>query len=224
MDTMRFPPAPGLLLLLALTAAAQTPTQSSSSKHTTSKPIKPDLDPGSITNRVYQNKMLGLTFKIPDAWVLRTDDLNARNEEQEEKEPTKATPPPASSAGSRVLLAAFSRPPEAKGEDINASILIAVEPQSAYPGLQDALQYLDPITEVAKAQGFTQDEDPYEIAVGNKTLVRADFHKDIASRVMRQSTLAMLAHSYAVSITVIAGTEDDVEELIDNLSFTAPAK
>ena len=60
--------------------------------------------------------------------------------------------------------------------------------------------------------------------VGTKTLVRADFHKDVGTRVMRQSTLAMLAHGYAVSITVIAGTEDEVEELIDGLSFSTPGR
>ena len=36
---------------------------------------------------------------------------------------------------------------------------------------------------------------------------------------MRQSTLAMLSHGYAVSITVIAGTEDEVEDLIDGLDL-----
>jgi len=35
------------------------------------------------------------------------------------------------------------------------------------------------------------------------------FHKDVGSRVMWQSTLAMLAHGYAVSITLIGGTEDE---------------
>ena len=38
---------------------------------------------------------------------------------------------------------------------------------------------------------------------------------------MHQSTLAMLSHGYAVSITVIGGTEDEVEELIDGLIFSA---
>jgi hypothetical protein len=77
---------------------------------------------------------------------------------------------------------------------------------------------------VAKAQGFTIDEEPYEIAVGTKTLVRGDFHKDVGSRVMRQSTLAMLSHGYAVSITIIAGTDDDVEELIDGLTLSSSGK
>jgi hypothetical protein len=41
---------------------------------------------------------------------------------------------------------------------------------------------------------------------------------------MRQSTLAMLAHGYAISITVIAGTDDEVEDLIDGLAFTPSGK
>ena len=119
-----------------------------------------------------------------------------------------------------MLLAAFSRPPEARGEDVNSSILIAAESAEAYPGLKDAAQYFGPLTEVAKAQGFSVDEEPYEYAVGAKKLVRGDFHKDVGTRVMRQSTLALLSHGYAVSITIIGGTEDEVEELIDGISFT----
>jgi hypothetical protein len=117
------------------------------------------------------------------------------------------------------LLAAFSRPPEARGEDINSSILIAAEPVSTYPGLKEAAQYFGPLTEVAKAQGFAVDEEPYEFALGTRKLVRADFHKDVGTRVMRQSTLVLLSHGDAVSITVIGGTEDEVEELIDGVSF-----
>lgn len=121
----------------------------------------------------------------------------------------------------RVLLAAFSRPPEARGEDVNASIVIAAEPVGSYPGLTEALQYVGPLTEVAKAQGFEADEDPYEVAVGAKTLVQVDFHKNVGSRVMRQSTLIFLARGYAVSITVIGGTEDEVGDLVDGLSFAS---
>jgi hypothetical protein len=229
----------------AVTMQAQKQPQSSSSsssKHVKhpAAPVDTTLDPGTITNNLYRNKTLALTYKIPEAWVLRTDELNAREEDNDQKEtapkdapqkekdgresPPARTPPPASSAGAKVLLAAFSRPPEAKGEEINSSVIIAAESQSAYPGLKEAVQYLDPITEVAKAQAFIEDEEPYEIAVGTKNLVRADFHKDVGSRVMRQSTLAFLSHGYAISITVIAGTEDDVEELIDALTFISPAK
>jgi hypothetical protein len=136
----------------------------------------------------------------------------------------KASPPRASRSAAdepeaRVLLAAFSRPPEARGEDVNGSIVIAAESVATYPGLTEAAQYFGPLTEVARAQGFTVDEEPYAFALGNKNVVRGDFHKDVGTRVMRQSTLAFLWHGYALSITMIGGTEDQVEELIDGISF-----
>jgi hypothetical protein len=217
-----------LPILLAASAAVftQAPAQSSSSstQHTT-KPAKANLtlDPGAVSNDVYRNKTLGLVCKIPDAWVLRTDEMNAHDNDEDTPAPdsTPGSPPPASSTGSKVLLAAFSRPPAARGEEINSSIIIAAEPVAAYPGLKEAAEYFYPIEEVAKAQGLSLDEDPYAIAIGTRTLVRGDFHKDVGTRVLHQSTLALLSHGYAVSITLIAGTADDVEELIDGLSFTS---
>ena len=209
---------------------AQTRPQNPSSTKPPKKPADSALDAGTVTNGVYRNQTLALSCKIPPGWVLRTDEMNAREEKKEEKQEnekdssTAAQPSAASSAGAKVLLAAFSRPPEARAEDVNSSILIAAESASAYPGLKDAAQYFFPLTEVAKAQGFTPDEDPYDIAVGAKTLVRGDFHKDVGTRVMRQSTLAMLSHGYAISITVIGGTEDEVEDLIDGLNFTPSKK
>jgi hypothetical protein len=221
----------------------QAPAQSSSSstKHTKASATAGNsaIDAGAVTNGVYRNRMLGLTCKIPAGWVLRTEEMNTQDSSPEANtDPTDAAsekdrsahpvaksatgvgqPPRSGSTGGRVLLAAFSRPPEARGEDVNSSILIAAESAAAYPGLKEAAQYFGPITEVAKAQGFAVDEEPYQYAVGTKTLVRADFHKDVGSRVMRQSTLALLARGYAVSITVIGGTEDEVEELLDAVSF-----
>jgi hypothetical protein len=226
-----------LIMCLALYAQTQTQSPASSPAKPIAKPAASNtvLDPGNITNGVYRNQTLALSCKIPPGWVLRTDELNAheekraeedkKNEEEKKEEKREERPAPAaSSAGAKVLLAAFSRPPEARAEDVNASILIAAEPTAAYPGLKDAAQYFFPLTEVAKAQGFTPDEDPYDIALGPKTLVRADFHKNVGTRVMRQSTLVMLAHGYAISITVIGGTEDEVEDLIDALTFTPSGK
>ena len=206
-------------------AQASSPSNSSSSK--SAKPVKKpagnetSLEPGAISNGVYRNKSLALTCKIPQGWVLRTDEMNTREEDSDEAD-AKESPQGVQGSTedrSRVLFAAFSRPPDARGQEINASILIAVEPAAAYPGLTDAAQYFGPLTEVAKAQGFDEDEEPYEFAIGIKKLVRADFHKDVGTRVMRQSTLAFLAHGYAVSITVIGGTEDEVEELVEGVSF-----
>ena len=218
----------------AVSSLAQGPGPSSSSptKHVDRSTAANGIEDGAVTNGVYRNKSLALSFKIPPAWVLRTEELNAPNEESSapaKSEERRNAPGSTAESGcphtcSRVLLAAFARPPEAKGEDVNSSLLIAAESAASYPGLKDAAQYFGPLTEVAKLQGFTMDEEPYEIAVGAKTLVRGDYHKDVGSRVMRQSSLVMLAHGYAVSITVIGGTEDEVEELIDGLTFGATGK
>jgi hypothetical protein len=227
-------------LLLSLTAPAQTGSASTSPAPQVKTPASStnsSLDNGTVTNGVYRNKTLVFSCKIPEGWVLRTDEMNARDEKEgtekegREKEGSEkvtqdnAVPQPAaSSAGAKVLLAAFSRPPDARAEDVNASILIAAESVASYPGLKEAAQYFGPLIEVAKAQGFTLDENPYDIAIGSKTLVRGDFRKNVGTRVMRQSTLAMLSHGYAISITVIGGTDDEVEDLVDGLTFTAPGK
>jgi hypothetical protein len=213
-----------LFLLSAGAPTAQSPSQSSSSSSSSSaKRVKkpaPDspFDVGTINQGVYRNAALGFSCKVPPGWVLRTDDMNARDDEEKPETP-KTSSGPAQSG--HVLLAAFSRPPEARAEDVNASILIAAESVSAYPGLTQAAQYLAPVTEVAKAQGLQVVEEPYEFPVGAKTLARTDFQKDVGTRVLRQSTLVMLARGYAVSFTFIAGTDDEIDELVDGLSFVA---
>jgi len=180
----------------------------------------PEIDAGTVVKGVYRNRALALTCKIPAGWVLRTEEMNARDEKGEAEDTAPDHPQQDKRAG-KVLLAAYSRPPDAKGEEVNASIMIAAESVENYPGMKEAAQYFYPLTEVAKAQGFEPDEDPYAIAQGSKTLVRGDFHKDVGSRVMHQSTLVFLAHGYAVSITVIGGTDDEVEDLVDGVSFSA---
>jgi hypothetical protein len=241
-----------LTILAAIASPRRLPAQSSATSSSSSKHSKKSdsitssgLDAGTLANGLYRNKALGFTCKIPAGWVLRTDEMEAQEKEAAPAQigndaqgtNSGSAPPERSRPGldrtaeggchhmcSKVLLAAFSRPPEANGEDVNSSILIVAESAAAYPGLTAASQYFGPLTEVAKAQGFTIDEEPYEMDIGTATLVRGDFHKDVGTRRMLQSTLAFLAHGYAVSITLIGGTGDDVEELIDGLSFSASGK
>ncbi|MGA7218640.1 MAG: hypothetical protein WBX38_10015 [Candidatus Sulfotelmatobacter sp.] len=223
----------GLLLGFASFAPAQSSSSSKSAKQT----LKPStaanspLDSGSVNNGIYRNAAFGFTCKIPAGWVLRTEEMNARDDSESASKDSRAALDRAAGGAcpykggcGRVLLAAFSRPPEAHGEDINSSILIAAESASAYPGLKDPAQYFGPLTEVAKAQGFASDQDTYEFPIGTKTLVRGDFEKDVATRRMLQSTLVTLARGYAVSFTFIGGTEDEVEDLVQGLSFGAAAK
>jgi hypothetical protein len=208
------------LVMAGLTLRAQTPAPSSSqSKRLTKSASGPDsqLDAGTVSAGVYRNGGFGFTCKIPPGWVLRTADMNARDDEGAKAD--GGQPATDSGRAGRVLLAAFSRPPEARAEDVNASILIAAESAASIPGLKEAVQYFVLVNEAAKAQGLEMDDEPYDFVVGTKTVVRGDFQKDVGTRVMRQSTLVLLTRGYVVSFTFIGGTEDEVEELVKGLSF-----
>ena len=211
---------------VAVASAQSSLPSSSSSSSQSSKQVRRSassavspLDSGTVSNNVYRNPAFGFTCKIPAAWVLRTEEMNAGDEEGAGADSRKTA---TDGKDGRVLLATFSRPPDARAEDVNSSILIAAESAAAYPGLTDAAQYFGPVTEIAKAQGFAVVEEPYEFLIGTKTVVRGDFQKNVGSRVMRQSTLVVLARGYAISFTFIGGTEDEVEELVEGLSFVTP--
>lgn len=225
-----------VVLLTGSALRAQAPgsqsSQSSSSSSSSNHIRKPTTTKVPLDAGTYRNRELGFSCKIPPGWVLRTEEMNAGDENDPgdageadpQKDPpahAKAVEASAHKADGRVLLAAFSRPPQAAGGDVNSSILIAAESVAAYPGLKDAVQYFGPVTEVAKGQGFAVVNEPYEFPVGAKTVVREDFQKNVGSRLMRQSTLVVLERGYAVSFTFIAGTEEDVEDLMNGLSFAA---
>jgi hypothetical protein len=226
-------------MISAATLHAQTPSSSSSTP--VRKPASRTaiaLDAGTVSAGVYRNSSLGFSCKIPPGWVLRTDDMREQVEaaqreaaEPDEQKNAAAAKKSDIKAGAkvpgeagRVLLAAFSRPPEARAADVNSSILIAAESAAAYPGLKQAAQYFEPVAEIARAQGFLVVHEPYEFPMGSKTLVREDFQRDVGTRVMRQSTLALLAQGRVVSFTFIGGTEEEVEELIQGLTFAASGK
>jgi hypothetical protein len=226
------------MVLLAPAGQAQqaaqkqsTPSSNSSSARHARKPAPVEasrMDTGAVTNGLYRNAGFGFACRIPAGWVLRTEEMNTREDQSAAPAKDSATKPENSPVApadrGRVLLAAFSRPPEAKAEEVNSSILIVAETAEAYPGLKDAAQYFGPLTEVAKAQGFEVINEPYEFVQGTKTMVRGDFQRDVGTRMMWQSTLVILARGYVISLTFIGGTEDEVEELIEGLSFGAEAK
>jgi hypothetical protein len=208
-----------VILLAAVVLQRQSAAQSSSSSSSSNRdrrtvPAEHSvLDAGTVNAGAYRNAAFGFTCKIPAGWVLRTEEMNAREEDGAKADSGKA---------GRVLLAAFSRPPEARAEDVNGSIVIAAESAAAIPGLNEAAQYFVLVNEAAKAQGLEMDDEPYDFVVGTKTVVRGDFQKDVGTRVMRQSTLVVLARGYVVSFTFVGGTEDEVEEFVQGLSFVAP--
>jgi hypothetical protein len=171
--------------------------------HQTSTP-----DAGSVTEGVYHNAFFGFSCKIPFGWVERTAQM------QEGSEPGK----------SLLLLSIFERPPEAKGDTVNSAVVIAAESVASYPGLKSAADYFGPLTELTTSKGFKVVNEPYEVSVGSKQLVHSDFSKEVGPLTMYQASLVALERGYVLSFTFLGGGEDEVDQLIEGLSFSGGAK
>jgi hypothetical protein len=183
--------------------------------------------------QLYRNTTFGFRFKVPFGWVDRTKEMRAQesagtaNSAKSSDAPTEtsgtgqdAEKKYASAIPGELLLAVFERPPEATGETVNSAVVIAAESAASYPGVNAAEDYIEPLTELATAKGFKASGDPSTGEIDGRELVRAGFRKTLSDKVtMRQTTLVLLAKGQIVSFTFIAGTEDEVKDLIDGLSF-----
>lgn len=123
------------------------------------------------------------------------------------------------SSKSQTLLAVFERPPGAPGETVNSAVVIASEPRDSYPQIKTAADYFGPISDVATQRGFTAVGDPYSFNLGTTHLVREDFSGQHGKSPVFQSSVVIMERRQILSFTFVAGTEDDVEDLIGNLSF-----
>jgi hypothetical protein len=196
-----------LVLTVLATAFAQEAGSSSKSKRTTEQHATHHTSPSTTAETLYRNPEFALTYKIPFAWVDRTQQM-----QDESADPTK----------SKLLLGVFERPPEVIGDTVNSAVIITAESAATYPGLKTAADYLGPLTELTTSKGFKPAGDPYEFSVGTTTLVRADFLKEIGKLTMHQSSLVLLRKGFVVSVTFIAGSDDELDELIEKLSFGGP--
>jgi hypothetical protein len=198
-----------LLMILAVLqthAAAQSASSSSKPRSEPSHISAPD--PGSVANALYHNSFFGFDYKLHFGWVDRTTEMR-EDSDADSNDPKKSI----------LLLAAFEHPPEVAGDSVNSAVVVAAEAASSYPGLQNAEQYFGPVTELTKSKGFTVANEPHEFRVGSAQLVRGDFSKPLGSLTMHQSTLVMIEKGFVISFTFISGSEDEVDELIESLSF-----
>jgi hypothetical protein len=196
--------ASGLLCLLLSVKAQKTSADSS----------KPALHAahaaqlGAIENGNYRNSFFEFRYAVPYGWVERTEQMRDSS-----TDPDK----------SLLLLAVFERPPEAQGSSVNSAVVITAESTSAYPGLKTAADYFVPLADVATGKGFTAVNEPYYFSVGTKKVVRGDFSKKVADFTMYQSSIVTLEKGYFVSFTFLGGGEDEVNEVIEKLSFSGTA-
>jgi hypothetical protein len=193
-----------IVIALGLPLLAQT-------QRKTAPVTKPVAKPAPTQNedpQLYHNTTFAFRYKIPYGWVDRTTQMQEGNE----------------TAKAEVLLAVFERPPQAAGNTVNSAVVIAAESVASYPGLKKAEDYLGPLTDLATAKGFKPEGEPYFLEVESRQLLRADFIKPLSDHLpMRQCTLVLLAKGQIVSFTFIAGTEDELDDLMDGLHF-GPAK
>jgi len=192
-----------VLFVLDLCFIAPAQNKNAPVARQTTKSATPNEDP-----QLYRNTTFGFRYKIPYSWVDRTEDMQTGNE----------------AGKAELLLAVFERPPEATGDTVNSAVVIASESAASYPGLKKAEDYLSPLTDLATAKGFKAEGEPYALEVESRPLLRADFVKPLGEKlVMHQCTLVLLVKGKIVSFTFIAGSEDELDDLMDELHF-APVK
>jgi hypothetical protein len=197
-----------VVVLLRFPLLAQQPKQSTVPGKSSSNARAATLDTGTISGEAYRNTSLGFTYRIPFGWVDRTKEMS-----EDSNLGSNAT------KKSILLLAVFERPPEATGDSVNSAVVIAAEPAASYPGLENAGQYFGPLTELTKSKGLKVVNEPYSYSVGARQLVRGDFSKPLGDLSMHQSTLVMMERGYVVSFTFIGGNEDEVDGLVEGVSF-----
>ena len=197
-----------ILTLFAAALWAQQPASPASRPAAHAKPFVAEA--GAISDGVYRNPSLGFNFKLPYGWVDRT-------REMQDDSPAA----PGEPAKSLLLLAVFEQPPEAAGDALNSAVVIAAERISSYSGMKTASDYFGPLTELATAKGLQPVADPHAFAVGTTQLVRGDFSKARGAGTVRQTSLVRLEKGYEISFTFIAESEDEINELIEKLSFVS---
>jgi hypothetical protein len=194
--------------------------------------------PTSLVNGVYRNSAFGFTYQPPYGWVERTTDMqedasssqpqdskasrNPNSQVQNQGENPKGGSTVKASPG-EVLLAVFERPPEVRGDSVNSAVIIAAESAKAYPELKTAADYFTVVEDSAKAQGLAIANEPYEFVLGARQIGREDFSKTLGSLAMKQSTLVILQKGVLLSFTFVAGSDDEISDLIDGLNF-APVR
>ena len=213
------------LTTISLPAIAQDSSSSSAPKHTKKPPsqIESTLDSGSISNSVYHNKTLALACKIPEGWVLRTEEMNATAVTGcEERRPRSRSTPSLRRKSPAGSLLPPARSPRRRRELLHPRRRRA---HCLLPRTERCRAIFRPAHRSGQGPGFhhrrrslrncrrCEKSDPRRLSQRCGHPRHAPIHAS-----------PDLSHGYAVSITIIAGTEDDVEELIDGLSFSPHGK
>ena len=176
---------------------------------------------GPLTGQVFRCPKLGFTYTVPFGWVDRTKALQAAGgastQQNSAADQARETP------SGNTLLGLFERPPEAQSANINSAVIIAVEGRSSYPRLKTAADYFAPLSEIAEQRGLKMQGDPYSFDLHGKEMARGDFQSTGPNSVW-QSSLVILEKRYILSFTFLSDSEEGVDSLMDNLTFTSTGR
>src|SRR5260370_28499348 len=104
-----------VLVTLLATAPLRAPlfaqSSSSSSKQVRKPPADSPLNSAAVSNGVYRDPAFGFICKIPAGWVLRTEEMNARDDQGAKPDSAQAATNYGQAAC--VLRVALLRPPGA---------------------------------------------------------------------------------------------------------------
>lgn len=205
----------------ALFACAPTQAQHPSQRQTSSARLCPPL-----ANQQLRCPSFGFTYRVPFGWVDRTEDMQPSSEVAGagKEPPADSSATKSESGNSETLLAVFERPPEASGEGIDSAVIIAAESVANYPTIKAPADYFGPLSDIAEKRGLKMDGDPYEFAVGSKRLVRGDFVAADGKTAAHQTSLVMIEKAHIVSFTFVSDSEDEIDDLISGLTFTAHSR
>ena len=215
----------GFFVATSIAAVSQASGQGAQKPKPTTKHVAAEsacgLDSESLPG-VLKCPRFGFTYKTTFGWVDRTDDMQADAEEAGQQEAGAQASGDAGKARAdkpQTLLAVFERPPGAPGDTINSAVVIVAESLADYHGIKTAADYFGPIMELNQQRGFKVENEPHGVTIGTRKLVRGDFSKERGKVIMWQSSLVMIDKGYIVSFTFVGGSEEEIESLIENLSF-----
>jgi hypothetical protein len=195
-------------------------TGASAAQKTASKQPFPGCEP--LVGQLLRCPKVGFTYKVLFGWVDRTADMQESASAAPAKSDNNANQNNDDQTG-QMLLAAFERPPGTPG-DFNSAVIIAVEDRAAYPQVKMAADYFGPLSDIASQRGFKMEDDPYSFSIGTRQLVRADFTGGDEKNPIRQTSLVLLEKGYIFSFTFLASSNDEIDSLIENLTFTPSAR
>lgn len=171
----------------------------------THKPASAAPDLGWLQGGIYTNKFFRLSYELSPGW----SDQTAQMRKQVRGE-----------GKSFLLLSVFEKPAPEPGS-ANASVTILAESQSLYPEVDSGDDYLAVLGDLAAKKGLSAAGDPVAAGPPGREFYRQDF-EGAGTPPVYQSSFAAVARGYIVSVTLIAGTRQQLDELVARLRLAPP--